>query len=545
MTIKPYITKFQESVKAWWLQKALCDFNGAEYTYGDVAQRIERLHILFEQGGIRKGDHIALCAKNSAAWGISFLSITTYRAVVVPILVDFTPDAVSHLTDHSDSVILFTDAEIWEKLDKAAMPHLKAAINVADGSLLYSSDERISAAAENLDVEFKSRHPLGFTREDVNYPDGDEKDLALINYTSGTTSSPKGVMIRYESLSDQVEFDQVHLPATPADKLVSMLPMAHMYGLMIEFLYPICSGVTIYFLGRTPSPSLLMGAMQKVRPYLIASVPLVMEKIYKKNLQGPVHKLRGLLWIPVVGSMLYRKMGRKLLDAFGGRVRMIVLGGAPMNREAEKVFHRGGLPYIVGFGMTEGAPLITYSGIDEYIPGTCGKPIHEMRIDSEDPQHIAGEILTRGVNVCSGYYKNPQATANAFTEDGFLRTGDLGIFDAHGNLIIKGRSKTMILSANGQNIYPEEIESVLNAEKYIAESLVVDRSGRLVALIYLDKEKIRKDSLDAEAVADIPHSTMVAVNKLLPSYSQLAKVEVVVEPFAKTPKMSIKRFMYK
>ena len=543
--IKPYISKFQEAVKSWWMFKSLCDYDGAEYTYGEVAQRIGKLHTAFELAGIARGEHIALCAKNSAAWGISFLSITTYRAVVVPILVDFTPDAVAQLTTHSDAVVLFTDKDLWARLDPAAMPHLRAAVNVDGGTLLYATDERIRSAFDNADAEFGRRYPDGFTADDVNYPDGDEKDLALINYTSGTTSSPKGVMIRYESLSDQVEWDQVHLPATSADKLVSMLPMAHMYGLMIEFLYPVCSGVTIYFLGRTPSPSLLMGAMRKVRPYLIASVPLVMEKIYKKNLQGPVHKLRPLLWLPVVGTLLYRKMGRKLLDAFGGRVRMMVLGGAPMNREAEKVFHRAGIPYIVGFGMTEGAPLITYAEIDEYIPGTCGKPIHEMRIDSEDPQHIAGEILTRGVNICSGYYKNPQATADAFTEDGFLRTGDLGVLDSHGNLIIKGRSKTMILSANGQNIYPEEIESVLNAEKYIAESLVVDRSGRLVALIYLDQEKIRKDSLDAESVADIPHSTMTAVNKVLPSYSQLAKVEVVVEPFAKTPKMSIKRFMYK
>lgn len=543
--IKPYLTKLQESVRTWWMQKALCDFNGKEYTFEEVAQCIERLHIAFELAGIPHGAHIALCAKNSAAWGISFLSATTYRAVAVPILVDFTPDAITHLTAHSDSVILFTDEDIWARLDKTAMPQLRAALNVEDGTPLFAADEKIRSAFEHADAEFAKRYPQGFGREDVSYPAGDESELALINYTSGTTSSPKGVMIRYESLSDQVEFDQVHLPATSADKIVSMLPLAHMYGLMVEFLYPICSGVTVYFLGRTPSPSLLLGAMQKVRPYLMASVPLVMEKIYKSRLQGPVRKLKWVLWMPVIGNMIYRKMGRKLLEAFGGRIRMIVLGGAPMNREAEKVFHRSGLPYIVGFGMTEGAPLITYAEIDEYIPGTCGKPIHDIKIDSEDPQHIAGEILVRGVNICSGYYKNPEATANAFTDDGFLRTGDLGIFDSHGNVIIKGRSKTMILSANGQNIYPEEIESVLNAEKYIAESLVVDRSGRLVALIYLDKEKIRKDSLDDESVADIPHSTMVAVNRTLPSYSQLAKVEVVLEPFAKTPKMSIKRFMYK
>ena len=371
----------------------------------------------------------------------------------------------------------------------------------------------------------------------------------MINFSSGTTSAPKGVMLRYECFSAMVEYSISRVWVDPSDSLVSMLPMGHIYGLAFEFIYPLCFGCTINFFGKTPSPTLLLKAMKDVRPYMVVSVPLVMEKVYKSSIKPAISKwyMKVLLLIPGINSIIYSKIGAKLKEAFGGRVRHFIMGGAALNPEVEKCFKKIKLPYTVGYGMTEASPLLGYEDWREYVAGSCGKAVScaEVKIDSEDPQHIVGEILAKGTNICSGYYKNPEATQNAFTADGFFRTGDLGIIDAEGNIFIKGRCKNMILSANGQNIYPEEVEAELNSQKYIAESVVVDRSSKLVALVYLDKDAIKRDNLDSEAVSDIPENARIITNRHLPGYSQITKVEVVPEPFEKTPKMSIKRYLYK
>ncbi len=546
---KHYLWKLQETVKSCWDKKALCNYGGESFTFCDLATNIEKFHILFEQSGIRKGDKVAICAKNTARWAISFFAINTYGAVAVPILCDFHPDSINHLVDHSESIALFVDADIWSKLDIAKMPLLKSVVNVQDFSVLYSSDGLMEKAFSFLEESFAAKYPSGFSRDDVVYPTDNAEDLAIINYTSGTTSAPKGVMLKYDSFTATVEYAQTNVKATPDDTLVSMLPMAHMYGLAFELTYPLCSGVTIYFLGKTPSPSLLLKAMKDVRPYMIVTVPLVMEKVYKSSLKPMLQKpaIKFATKVPGIRGIIYKKMREGLDAAFGGRCGHYIMGGAPLNPEVEDLFRKIKLRYTVGYGMTEACPLLAYEDPARFVKGSCGKPVTcaEVRIDSEDPQHIAGEIQAKGRNICIGYFKNPEASAGAFTDDGFLRTGDLGIMDAAGNIFIKGRSKSMILSSNGQNIYPEEVEAVVNSQDYVVESVVVDRASKLVAMVYLDEDAIKKAGLDAEAVSDIPESIRISSNRKLPVYSQIAKVEVVPVPFEKTPKMSIKRFLYK
>ena len=544
-----YLSRLQDTVRKNWDSPALCNYKGEEFTFGQLAVNIEKFHIFFEKAGISKGDKIALCAKNSARWAVSFLSINTYGAVVVPILSDFLPSTVCGLVNHSESRILFTDPDIWEKMDKAEVSSLKAVVSCTDFTLLYSADDQVSEAYDGLSEAFEKKYPMGFGRANVVFPTDNGKDLAVINYTSGTTSAPKGVMLRYECFSAMVQFSIEHVLCGPEDNVVSMLPMGHIYGLAFEFIYPLSFGVTIYYLGKTPSPSLLLKAMQDVKPYMVVTVPLVMEKVYKSSIEPVVRKwyMQIVLQIPFVGDAIYRKIGEKLQAAFGGKVRHFIMGGAALNPKVEKCFKHMQLPYTVGYGMTEASPLLGYEDWKKFVPGSCGKPVTcaEVRIDSEDPQHIPGEILARGTNICSGYYNNPEVSANAFTEDGFLRTGDLGIIDKDGNIFIKGRCKTMILSANGQNIYPEEVEAIVNENDWVVESVVVDRAGKLVALVYLDEAGMKKAGLDDEAVSDIPEAIRVNSNKFLPAYSKIAKVERVAQPFEKTPKMSIKRFLYK
>lgn len=544
-----YFARLQNAVRLYWEKPAVCNYRGESFTYGQLATQIERFHIFFEACGLKKGDRIAICAKNTARMAVSFLSVNTYETVVVPILSDFTPESVNHLVDHSESLILMTDNDIWAKLDIKAMPRLKAVVSVNDFTLLYVSDEKVREAFASVSERFAQKYPMGFTGENVTYNTDNWDDLDIINYTSGTTSSPKGVMLTYKALSATIDFGQRHIPSSDKFTMVSMLPMAHMYGLVYEFLYPLCNGTSITFLGKTPSPTLLLSAMRDVKPYLLITVPLVMEKVFKSAIKPVVEKpvMKVLTRIPGIKSLLFKKIREKLLSALGGNLQMIIMGGAPLNPEVEKWFKKLGLPYTVGYGMTEAAPLLAYEPCDSYVPGSCGKSVDcaTVRIDSDDPQHVVGEIQAKGDNICLGYYKAPEATAAAFTEDGYLKTGDLGIIDAEGNIFIKGRSKSMILSANGQNIYPEEVEAVVNNQDYVVESVVVDRASKLVALIYLDQDAIRKNGLDAETVADIPERVRIASNRALPSYSQLQKVEVVDKPFEKTPKMSIKRFMYK
>ena len=547
--MKHYLKRFEESVRYNWDNPALCDYKGDSFTFGEVATSIAKFHICFEEAGIKKGDKIALCAKNSARWAISFLAANTYEAVVVPILADFTPESVNSLVDHSESTILFTNDDLWKKLDIKKMPKLKTAISVNDFSLLWSIDDKVKNAMADLQAAFDKKYPYGFKRENVSYPTDNDKDLAIINYTSGTTSAPKGVMLRYECLSSNVEFGQEYIPSYPTDKMVSMLPMAHMYGMMFELIYPLCGGTAIYYLGKTPTPQLLLGAMRDVKPYLMITVPLVMEKIFKSAILPVVSKpsMRFLLLLPGIKNVILKKIREKLMGALGGNIRMIIMGGAALNPDVEKWFRKIGLPFTVGYGMTEAAPLLAYAPASEFVLRSCGRAVDraEVRIDSEDPQHVVGQIQARGVNIMSGYFKNEEATKAAFTEDGWMNTGDLGVIDAGGNIFIRGRSKNMILSSNGQNIYPEEIEAAVNNQPYVVESVVVDRASKLVALVYLDQKQIEADGLDAEALSEKLQDMRLILNKTLPSYSQITKIEVVEAPFEKTPKMSIKRFLYK
>ena len=544
--MKHYFTRLEEAVKANWERPALGNYRGELFTFGELARQIAKFHVFFDAIGLKKGEKVALCAKNSARWGVTFFAANTYEAVVVPILADFHPDSVNSLVDHSESTVLLTDSDIWAKLDIAKMPTVKAVISSSDFSLLYAATPEIQAANDNIDALFAEKYPNGFTSADVSYPIDNDKELAIINYTSGTTSAPKGVMLRYECISANVEFGQKRLTSYPEDKIVSMLPMAHMYGMMFELIYPLCGGSSIYYLGKTPTPALLLGAMAEVKPYLVITVPLVMEKIFKSKVAPIVNKpvMKVLCAIPGVNQLIFKKVRTTLLNAFGGNIREIVMGGAALNPDVEKWFMKFKLPFTVGYGMTEAAPLMAYEDWWEFVPKSCGKGVDsvEIRIDSEDPYTKVGEIQAKGISLMTGYYKNEEATKAAFTADGWMRTGDLGLIDKKGNIFIKGRSKNMILSANGQNIYPEEIEAVVNNQPYVVESVVVDRGARLVALIYMDSDKAKAEGVDLEEYKKV---IMTEVNKSMPAYSKVNVIEYMTEPFAKTPKMSIKRFMYK
>ncbi|MBQ3711159.1 MAG: AMP-binding protein [Bacteroidales bacterium] len=540
-----YLAKFEKVVKDYWNDKAICNYGGKEYSYAEVATIIEKMHMILEASGVKKGDKVTLCARNTAEWAISFLAINTYEAVVVPLLADFLPESINHLVDHSDSVALFSDEDIWPKLDIAQMPKVKTVVDINDFSLFHA-DKKVEKAYQNLDKDFAAKFPQGFGPDNVHYPTDNAKDLAVINYTSGTTSAPKGVMLRYECFSATIDYGHRYLPNYHGENIVSMLPMGHIYGLTYEFLYPLCGGVCVYYLGKTPSPSLLLKAMKEVKPYIVITVPLVMEKVFKSGVAPALKKLGLLTKLPGISGVIYKAAGKKLLEAFGGNVRYFIMGGAALNPKVETAFKKMQLPYTVGYGMTEAAPLLAFRCWWEYAPGSCGQAVDcaEVRIDSEDPRGIAGEILAKGTNICSGYYKYPEADSAVFTADGYLHTGDLGTIDKDGNIFIRGRSKTMFLSANGQNIYPEELEAVINSRPYVAESVVVDRGGKLVALVFLDQKAIEDAKLTPETVSDIPEDIRRSSNRKLPGYSQIAKVEIVTAPFEKTPKMSIKRFLY-
>ena len=541
-----YLSRLENTIKSNWNKPSLMNFRGEGFTFGELATQIAKFHTFFEAIGVKKGDKVALCAKNSARWGVTFFAANTYEAVLVPILADFHPENVNSLVDHSESIILLTDTEIWNKLDIKQMPKLKAVLSSSDFSLLYAADEDIKKAGEQMDELFAAKYPKGFSADDVAYPTDNDTDLAIINYTSGTTSTPKGVMLRFECVTENVSFGQKRLPCGPGDQIVSMLPMAHMYGMMFELIYPTCNGATIYYLGKTPTPALLLGAMAEVKPYLVITVPLVMEKIFKSKVAPVVNKplMKVLCTIPGINSLIFKKINKTLMGAFGGKVREIVMGGAALNPDVEKWFRRFKLPYTVGYGMTEAAPLLAYEDWYDFAPKSCGKAVDSVtiRIDSEDPYKKVGEIQAKGNSIMSGYYKNEEATAAAFTEDGWMRTGDLGLLDKKGNIFIKGRSKNMILSANGQNIYPEEIEAVVNNQPYVIESVVVSRGVKLVALVYADSEKLAAEDVNID---DFVKNTMLEVNKLMPAYSKVTLIEIMDKPFEKTPKMSIKRFMYK
>ena len=540
--MKQYLKKLEEQIKFRESKAALCDYGGACYTYADVASLIEEYHIFFQAAGIRKGDKIALCARNSARWAIAFLAINTYETIVVPILPNFTSEGTTQLVRHSDSILLIADPDIWKQLKSQEIPQLRGVLDAREDRLLWSGDQRLQDAWEDRTRLFRECYPEGFDSRHVHYPDNPEA-IAIINYTSGTSGDPKGVMLSYGAMSDIVEYCQEHIVNAP-ETLVSMLPLAHIYGLAMEFLYPCCTGFTIWFLGKAPSPSLLVQSMSEVKPSIMITVPLIMEKVYNTMIRPllntrPAKALRN---VPGLRTPFYHSVGKRILSLFGGNLHTIIIGGAPFNWKVESVFKKIDLPYAVGYGMTEACPLLAFERPDFFAPGSCGKPIHQIRIDSSEPDRIPGEIQALGPNLFSGYYKNPEADSQCRTADGWFRTGDLGIMDEAGNLFIRGRIKALILSSSGQNIYPEEVEQVLSRHPQVEESLVLDRGGKVVALVYPRAGSVQGD--DEEAIARLSEDIRRSSNVHLPSFSQIFSVELVDVPFERTAKGSIKRHLY-
>ena len=550
MELKHYLYYLQNTVTRKWSDLAMKDLDGAtQYTYGELAAEIARMHTTFRLLGIKEGDKIALCGRNCSNWGVTFLAIETYKAVAVSILPDFTGDGVENLVNHSEAKLLYTGPNVLKKIDAKNMPGLEAIVLMDDYSLQYAKEEASAEAYTKIDSAFAGAYPEGYKKEHVCYPIDNIDELALINYTSGSTGNPKGVMITHKNLSGNIDFAVKRIPHRQGDKVLSMLPIAHMFGLMFEFLYQVCDGAEVYFLTKTPSPSVLMKAFAQVHPFMILTVPLVIEKIIKGKVLPVINKpVVKVLWkTPLVNKLLHKKVSKTLLDAFGGQLRHLIIGGAALNEEVEKCMHDMHFPYCVGYGMTECAPLVTYEDWYKYAYRSCGKGIvgMEMRIDSEDPTKKEGELQLRGVNVMAGYYKNEEATKEAFTQDGWMRTGDTGIIDKEGNLFLRGRCKNMLLSPNGQNIYPEEIEDKLNSLPLVTESVVVDREHKLVALVYSDPALAKAEVLQGRTVEQVMAENVVKLNKVLPNYSQVTAIELVEKEFEKTPKRSIKRFMYK
>ncbi len=551
MATKHYLAFLEGTMKKRWNEPALADIDSdTKYSYAQLAEQIERLHTTFEALGLKEGDKIALCGRNCANWGVTFLAIETYKAIAVSILPDFTGEGIHNLVNHSEAVLLFVGPNVKKKISATEMPNLKGIVFMDDFSLFYSANEEVEKAYGAVDALFKNKYPNGVQQSDVHYPTDNIDDLALINYTSGTTSAPKGVMLTHLNLSGNVEFACQRIPHRPGDKVLSMLPVAHMFGLMFEFLYQVCDGAETYFLTKAPTPSTLMKAFAQVHPFMILTVPLVIEKIVKKSVLPTINKpIMKVLWhTPGIKNIIRKKVNDKLMAAFGGQLRFLIIGGAALNQEVEQCLKDIKFIYCVGYGMTECGPLISYEDWFNFAFHSCGKGIPQcrVRVDSEDPQHKEGELQVHGVNVMKGYYKNEEATKAVFTEDGWMRTGDLGIIDKDGNIFIKGRSKNMILGPSGQNIYPEEIEDKLNALPGVVESVVVDRQGKLVALVYPDNSADGKKLLHgATTFNDLMEENRKVLNKELPQYSQIAAIELVATEFEKTPKRSIKRFMYK
>ncbi len=538
----------QSSVRKNWEELALTDFNGVSFQYRDIARKVAKLHLLYEQAGVKRGDKIALCGKNSSQWAVAFISAITYGAVAVPILHEFKADNIHHLVTHSEAKLFYTDDAIWENLDPDSMNGLEGVIRLHDYSIIMSRNKRLTNAREHLNEIFGKRYPERFTPDDVVYYKEKKDELALINYTSGSMGFSNGVMLTYNNLWSNIQFTIDGLTfLNPGDGIVCMLPLAHMYGLIVELLHPLVKGCHVYFLTRMPSPRVILEAFATVRPKLIVTVPLIIEKIVKTKvfplLDKPLMKL--LMHIPVIDDRLLEKIKTQLMSAFGGNVQEIIIGGAALNKDVETFLRRINFPYTVGYGMTECAPLVAYAQWDKQRPGSCGQIVDRMegRIDSPDPAHIPGELWVRGDNVMKGYYKNKDAT-DAVMKDGWMNTGDLCTMDSDGFIYIRGRNKNMILGPSGQNIYPEEIEQKLNNMPYVAESLVVDSDGQLAALIYPDLELATKQGIHTDALSKIMDDNIAALNKDLPAYSQIRKVKLYNEEFEKTPKRSIKRYLY-
>lgn len=544
-----FIAFLEESIRKNWDLDALTDYKGATLQYKDVARKIEKLHILFEESGIKPGDKIAVCGRNSSHWGVTFLATLTYGAVIVPILHEFKADNVHHIVNHSEARLLLVGDVVWEGLNEQAMPKLEGIILMNDFSLLVSRSKKLDYARNHLNELFGKKFPRNFRCEDIHYHTDSPDELAVINYTSGTTSYSKGVMIPYRALWSNTQFAFEVLNLHPGDKLVSMLPMAHMYGLAFEFLYEFSVGCHIYFLTRMPSPKIIFQAFAEVKPNLVIAVPLIIEKIIKKQvmpkLETPMMKM--LMKLPLVSDKIKEKVRQQVVNAFGGNFYEVIIGGAAFNQDVEQFLRSIDFPYTVGYGMTECAPIICYEDYKRFKMGSCGKaaPRMEVKVLSDDPANVVGEIVCKGPNVMLGYYKNPQATAEVIDAEGWLHTGDLGIVDAEGNVTIKGRSKNMILGASGQNIYPEEMEEKLNNLPLVTESIVIQQAdGKLAALVYPDFDVALNLGLDNAGIEKAMEENRVKLNTELPAYSQIARVKIYPEEFEKTPKKSIKRFLY-
>ncbi|WP_346710793.1 AMP-binding protein [Phocaeicola salanitronis] len=546
---KSFLAFVEQSIKKNWDLDALTDYKGATLQYKDLARKIEKLHILLEESGVRPGDKVAICGRNSSHWGVAFLATLTYGAIAVPILHEFKADTIHNIVNHSDARLLFVGDMAWESLNEAEMPLLEGIILMTDFTLLVCRSKQLEYAREHLNEMFGRKFPRNFRREHVSYRRDTPEELAIINYTSGTTSFSKGVMLPYRSLWSNTQFAFEVLPLQAGNRVVSMLPMAHMYGLAFEFLYEICCGCHVYFLTRMPSPKIIAQAFTDVKPHIVIAVPLIIEKIIKKGVLPKMEtlKMKMLMKLPIINDKINEAVREQMVKGFGGQFYEIIVGGAAFNSEIETFLKGLDFPYTVGYGMTECGPIISYEDWKSFRPGSCGKaaPRMEIRIDSPDPQYTVGEILVRGDNVMLGYYKNPESTAQAIDKDGWLHTGDLGVMDAEGNLFIKGRSKNMLLGPSGQNIYPEEIEEQLNNLPYVAECIVIQqKDNKLAALVYPDFEAAYAQGMNEADIEKQMEENRLMLNAALPSYSQIAAVKIYPEEFEKTPKKSIKRFLY-
>ena len=541
----------QKSIIDHWTLNALTDYKGVTLQYHDVARKIEKLHILFENSGVQKGDKIALCGRNSAAWACAFLATLTYGAVAVPILHEFTAEQIHNIVNHSEAKLLFVGDVVATVIDEKEMPDLEGIVYIPDYSLFVSRTEKLTYAREHLNEMFGKKYPKYFRPEHVNYYiEQDPEELALINYTSGTTGFSKGVMIPYRAMWGNADFAQHELRGImrEGDHVLSILPMAHMYGMAFEFIYEFITGCHIFYLTRLPSPAVIAQAYAEIKPALIIAVPLVIEKIIKKRVYPKIQNnmMKLLLNMPVINTKIHEKIGQEVINAFGGNFHEVIIGGAAFNKDIENFLQKIGFPYTVGYGTTECAPIIAYANHETFVPGSCGRAAYhmEVKINSNDPQNVPGEIWARGTNVMLGYYKNPVATAEALDTDGWYHTGDLGTMDAEGNIFIKGRLKNMLLGASGQNIYPEEIEDRLNAMPMVSESVVIQENNKLVGLVCPDLDEAESIGLTRSDIEEVMEQNRLQLNNELPAYSKLSAIRLHDEEFEKTPKKSIKRYLY-
>ena len=549
--IPSFNSYIEKTIKDNWLLDALTDYKGTTLQYHDVARKIEKLHIMLEAAGIQKGDRIAVCGRNSAHWAVAFLATLTYGAVIVPILHEFNGEQIHNIVNHSESRLLFVGDYVVKTITPEEMPHLEGIFNLPDFSLLTCRNDALMHAREHLNELFGHKYPNAYRKEDIQWYEGTPEEMCMINYTSGTTGFSKGVMLPYRALWSNVDFCQRflgnHMPKF--SRTLSILPMAHMYGMAIEFLFPFCSGYHLFFLNRLPSPAIIAEAFKEICPDVVVAVPLIIEKIIRKRvfpkIQSNVFKI--LLQMPVVSKKVKERICQEVYAAFGGRAYEVIVGGAPLNQEVEAFLKSIDFPITVGYGTTECAPLISFSDYHDFVPSSCGCPVAnmEVKILSPDPQHVEGEIVCRGLNVMLGYYKNEKATRKAIDEEGWYHTGDLATMSADGHIFIRGRLKNMLLGANGQNVYPEEIEDKLNSMPLVSESLIVQRGNKLVALVHPDMEESKQMGFTQEDLEKIMEQNRQELNAGLPVYSKLQAFELQEEEFMKTPKRSIKRYLYK